>query len=153
MSGGALSPEEFERTLVAIVPQRAREALSEVYFDAVTQLHERVVEGTPVDTSYLVAGLQATSGSDSPQSLGARDPAGNYAAEAEESAAATIAAIASAAKSLENLRMGFVADYAPFVEDKYHMVKLARAEWPAIVENSIRNQSAGSGEIGGGTSP
>src|SRR4051812_28507332 len=123
----ALSPDEFSRTLVAIVPQKVGQRMSEVYFDAVTQLHEAVVEDTPVDTGYLRAGFQATSGGQQPTSPGPRDPNGDYTGAFGAADASSAGAIARAAKTLDSLTMGFVAEYAPPVEDTHHMVKSAAA--------------------------
>lgn len=131
----AMTPDAFEGALVAIIPQRVLPKVREVYLDAVLQLHEAVVVTTRVDTGYLRAGFQATAGDDAPQTLGPRDRKGDYTNQQID----PLTAVAKGAATLEPITLGFVAEYAPHVEDRYHMVKNARGQWPQIVESAIRN--------------
>lgn len=131
-----LSPREFSDVLVAIVPQQVLPKLRAVYFDAATQLHEAVVVETPVITGYLRAGFQATAGDDEPTALTPRDRKARYTPGLDGQSASNML---TAAKNLQPITLGFVANYAPYVEDKAHMVAGARGQWPLIVERAIQN--------------
>jgi len=131
-----LSPREFSEALVAVVPERVMPKLGAVYFDIVTQLHEAVVVETPVATGYLRAGFQAVAGDDAPTELVPRDRKASYTPGLDGASAANMAA---AAKDLRPVTLGFVAEYAPYVEDRFHMVASARGQFPLIVERAIRN--------------
>jgi len=136
MARTTLSPREFSEALVAVVPERVLPKISAVYFDIVTQLHEAVVVDTPVDTGYLRAGFQAVAGEAEPTQLVPRDRKATYTPGLD---GASQSAMLSAAKDLQPVTLGFVAEYAPYVEDKAHMVASARGQFPLIVERAIRN--------------
>jgi len=136
MATRTLSPREFSDALVAVVPERVLPQIGAVYFDIVTQLHEAVVVETPVYTGYLRAGFQAVAGEDEPTQLVPRDRKASYTPGLDGVSAANMA---SAAKDLRPVTMGYVAAYAPYVEDRFHMVAGARGQFPLIVERAIRN--------------
>lgn len=138
MSTKTLTPREFSDALVAVVPEKLIPKIRTIYFDVATQLHEAVTVETPVDTGYLRAGFQATTGDEQPATLGPRDRKGSYEPELDGESASSMAA---AAKNLEPLTMGFVAPYAAYVEDKRHMVAQARGQFPLMVETALRNAS------------
>ena len=131
-----LSPREFSDALVAVIPRHVLPKLGAVYLDSATQLHEAVVFETPVDTGYLRAGFQATVGDDAPTDLVPRDRKATYTPGLDGQSAN---AMVEAAKTLRPLTLGFVAGYAPYVEDRFGFVKSARGQWPVIVERAIRN--------------
>ena len=136
MATRTLSPREFSDALVAVVPERVLPQIGAVYFDIVTQLHEAIAIETPVDTGYLREGLQATAGEAEPTLLTPRDRNASYTPGLDGQSAA---AMLSAAKDLAPVTIGFVAAYAPYVEDRFHMVAGARGQFPLIVERAIRN--------------
>lgn len=138
---------QFRSALALKVPRDIRDAAGRVYFDAVTQFDEELTRTTPVDKGYLRAskgvtvangeGANITLPSDSERA--AAGP-GAFLGLANEGQAAIAVALVNAARGVAPLVLGFRASYAPFVEDRRHMLKNAVRRWAQFNASAVAHE-------------
>lgn len=130
-----MSPNAFADVLRIKVPATIAAHRNEFVFAVTTKAHRELVRATPVDTGYLVNGLSLTVVGEAPVLQPAR--AANATAKQYHPGFFDGMAIPRALASGRSLLLSFQASYAPFVEDKRHMVKQTKAKMEAIVRDAV----------------
>lgn len=106
-----------------------------VQLDATMMAYESIASRTAVRTGFLRTSLTATEGNEAPPGVGKPNPDKTYTADDSRAAAALHAAAAKHGP----VTIGFQAEYAPYEEDRKHMVSAVLTQWPAIVDEAVKN--------------
>lgn len=135
-----MNATEFADALRVRVPKVIEARAGRVYFDAVTQLYEAIARATPVDTGFMRAGLQATPVGASPVVPEKRPETTGGSTKRLRSQYTNVKRAGMVGfKGLAPIVVGFVAEYAQYVERRVGMLAQARARWREFNEVAVRN--------------
>lgn len=132
------NPRDFAAKLRRL-PKKLTAYRNEFLFETVAQTHAFLANTsvTPRDTGYLANGLGidvAGAPPSAPQAPKRKDAAKDSYSGAEFDAMAMARALASG----QPFVLGYQAEYAPYVEDRVHMMKRAKARMGAFQREALK---------------
>jgi len=131
--------DEFARRVGSDIYNQMAPALELVYLKTAMDVYNNLVELTPVDTGYLRLSLTTAINGEEAFEPPPRNPkakTGDYIGASEDALQANMEALVRYRLG-DIVDIGYTANYAPYVEDRYHMVKTVGAMIRSLLRNNI----------------
>lgn len=138
--------DEYTRRVAGDLQQMIEPYMGMIVFKVISEVHGRLTEQTPVDTGYLRLSLTTAINGELlyvPEPKASRK-AGAYIPQWDESTTAASKSFAEYTLG-DVIEIGYTANYAPYVEDKVHMVENTMTDLRYIVSSAVGEVKAGLG--------